>query len=238
MRSPCVVDLRSHRQIKAFWPDVAQPFAEIVPAGCHLVRTEDEWRAGSNATRRRLVDLYRADDAPDLDELLEEACEDAFREGWTPLHDPGEPPRYELEGVILNVAAAECRLLLGAMPVLRVQFDQPWPPDYGPPVETSEMFQNLVRRLLRLGSEPERLMKTVILDPLASARADVLVELVEMPCPENLLPRFDELSFVAPSRPGAPWISSTIEGDNEITARVTKVEDRVTVLMEKRRMVS
>ena len=223
-------------QLRQFWPDVAEPFSEVIPSGCLLVRTEDEWRAGE--TRRRLVDLRRADDAPDLDALVEEAAEDAFREGWTPLHEEGEAPRFELEDVILTVDRARCPLLLGETEVLRVQFDQPWPADFAAPVETSEMFQNLVRSMLRLGEDPQRLLKIVVFDPLSSARSDVLHELVEMRAPEDLRPRFDELSFSPPAAPGGPWVSKETTGEYVVTARVTKTDGWAKVEMEKRRMVS
>lgn len=228
----------AERQLAAFWPDVAKPFSEIIPAGCVLARIEDEWRAGRDASRRRLVEVFGAEHTPSLEELYEEACDDAFREGWTPMSEPGEPARYELENVRLDVTMESCRLLLGTRPVLRVQFVQAWPPDFGAPVETSDMFQNLVRNLLRIGSDPERLMKTVVFDPMAKARSDVLIEVVEMACPEDLLPRFDELSFSPPSHPGGAWVSTETMGEYAIEARVTKAAARVRVEMEKRRLVS
>lgn len=232
------MDASTAKQLASFWPDVAKPFAEVIPIGCHLARIEDEWRAGADASRRRRVEVFPGEDAPSVDELLEEACDDAFREGWTCMSDPGEPARYELENVRLDLRAQRCPMLLGERRVLSAQFVQAWPPDFGPPVETSDMFQNLVRKLLRLGEDPDRLIKTVTFDPMAKARADVLFELVEMPCPENLLPRFDELSFTPPVEPGAAWVSTETSGEHRITARVTKAEGRVQVIMEKRRQVS
>lgn len=226
---------RTHRQIRSFWPDVAEPFAEVIPSGCLLVRTEDEWRRG---VRRRLVDLRPDDGAPDLDTLVEEAQDDAFRHGWTPLHEDGETPRYELENVILTIRTGRVDLLIGDCEVLRVQFEQPWPEDYDAPVETSELFQNLVRSLLGLGGDPERLAKTVVFDPLSAARADILYETVEMPSTESLAARFDELAFVPPEEPGGPWKAQDTVAENEVRTFVTKSDGWVRVEMEKRRMLA
>ncbi len=232
------MDASTAKQLAAFWPDVAKPFAEVIPIGCQLARIEDEWRAGSEASRRRRAEVFPGEDAPSVDELLDEAKLDAERAGWTRMSDSEDPATFEVENVHLDLRTAECNLLLGARRVLSAQFVQAWPPDFGPPVETSDMFQNLVRKLLRLGEDPDRLMKTVTFDPMAKARADVLFELVEMPCPENLLPRFDELSFSPPAEPGGAWVSTETTGEHRITARVTKADGRVQVIMEKRRQVS
>ena len=210
-------------QISSIWPDVAAPFDEIVPNGCRLARTEDEWRAGSDAFRRRRIELSPEPGCPALDELLEEAGHDAFRQGWTPL----EERRFELENVILTLEPIEDRIA--------VEFLQPWPPDHGAPVETSEMFQNLVRKLLRLGGDPERLMKTIIVNPLAIMTADVVDELVEMPCSEELASRFAELGFTPL---GDEWTSQEKTSTHDIHAYVRMRDAWVQVRMRKQRLVS
>ena len=218
-----LMDPPSLHQIQSFWPDVAAPFDEIVPGGCRLARTTDEWRGGIDAIRRRRVELVPEQGTPDLAELLEEASHDAFRHGWAPLDDG----RFELESVVLTLEMAEDRLA--------AEFLQPWPPDHGPPVETSEMFQSLVRRLLRLGADPARLEKRVIVNPFALMTADLVDELVEMPCEEELRERFDELGFRAE---GADWISNETTSTHQITAFVRKEQGWVRVKLRKARLVS
>ncbi len=217
------MDLPSLTQIESFWPDVAAPFAEVVPGGCRLARTEDEWRAGTDAFRRRRIELSPEPDAPELAELLEEASEDAFRHGWTPLDDG----RFELEDVILTLEADR---------YLVVEFLQPWPPDHGAPVETSEMFQNLVRRLLRLGGEPARLEKRVIVNPLAIMTAEVLEETVEMPSDEALGGALATFGFEA--QDATCWRSVETTETHRITASVWKTDGWVKVQMRKARLAS
>jgi hypothetical protein len=214
------MDLPSLTQLESFWPDVAAPFDEIVPNGCQLARTEDEWRAGEDAIRRRRVELVPLPGSPALDELLEEAHHDAFRHGWTPV----DHRRFEHENVILTLETIEDRIA--------AEFLQPWPPAYGPPVETSEMFQNLVRRLLRLGADPMRLEKRVKVSPTAIMTADQVEETVEMPCEEALESRISELAF---RREAGEWISEETTATHAIVAWVRKDGGWVRVRMRKSR---
>jgi hypothetical protein len=97
------------------------------------------------------------------------------------------------------------------------------------------MFQNLVRRLLRLGADPARLLKRIVVSPLAIMTADVVDELVEMPSEEDLLGRFAALGFV---REGQTWASSETTETHVIEAWVEKLEGWVTVRMRKSRLLS
>lgn len=218
------MDPPSLRQVETLWPDVAQPFHEVVPAGCRLTVASDEWHAGGDARRVRRIELTPEPHAPPLAELLEEASADAFREGWTPLEDG----TYELENVILTLDALPDRLA--------VQFAQPWPPDAGAPVETSEMFQNLVRELLGLAADPKRLAKMLLVDPGSEMSAAEVVEEVEMPSPENLIGAFDKLGFSPPGETGGDWISTETTATHEITAFVKKTKNWCRVRMQKRRL--
>lgn len=218
------MDGPSLKQVESLWPDVAEPFDEVVPAGCRLTLASDEWRSGGDARRVRRIELTPEPDAPSLGELLEEAREDAFREGWTPLEDG----TYELEDVILTLEAASERLA--------VEFSQPWPPDAGPPVETSDMFQNLVRELLGLAADPQRLAKIVLVHEVEQMVAAMLVEEVEMPSPENLIRAFDELGFEPPGQEGGDWVSTETTDSHEITAHVKKTKNWCRVRMQKRRL--
>jgi len=232
------VDPRNYGQLRGFWPDVAGPFAEVTPAGCALVRMEDEWKAGRGSKRRRAIELIREPNAPDIEELSEEATEDAMREGWTALHEDGEPARLELENVVLSITATESTLLVGAAEVLRLQFDQPWPADAGAPIETSEVFQRLVRHDLRIGAEPDWLLKEVVFDRFNLSKSDIIREAVQMACPENLLPRFDVLGFLPPNETGGDWRINTSTEVYEVVSTVKKSNDRVHIQMLKTRHVS
>jgi hypothetical protein len=216
------MDPQSLTQIASIWPDVAGPFDEIIPGGLRLVCLEDEWRGG-DAIRRRKIELTPEPGAPALEDLLEEATHDAFRMGWTPL-DEG---RFELENVILTLETIEDRIA--------AEFLQPWPDDFLAPVETSEMFQNLVRKLLRLGADPARLAKHIVVNPLQLMTADVVDETVEMPSDEDLTPRFDEVGF---TREGSSWISRETTATHHIEAWVEKRSDWVVVRMRKSRLLS
>lgn len=229
------MDDRAWRLIETVWPDLLGPFRELVPHGVALVRSEDDWNLLPQPVRRRALDLAPTPHSPDVEALAEEAAEDALRAGWTEL-DPVEGARFfETEGVHLSLGVVTTPLLVGRGPSLRLAFDQPWPEDAGAPVETSEMFQNLVRRLLALGGEPERLAKWVTMDPNDPGRSDVIRELVTLPSLESLLSKFEELGFRPPEQPGGAWISESTSKAYAIKGMVEKLGDRATVIMERRR---
>jgi hypothetical protein len=207
------LDEASFLQIRSFWPDVADPFSRIVPDGCFLVRTEDDW---TQALRTRTVDFARTDRCPALADLLDEAREDAERRGWTPIDDPTDDGAcaLELEGVHCRIEPVKLSL--------RVAFHQPWPADAGAPVETSEMFQNLVRKLLKLGGEPARLTKEVALSGEESAAfsIDVLTERASMPQGDaRLIERLRSLAFI--DAEDGSWVSAaTASQQFDVVARV------------------
>lgn len=211
------MDAPSLVQIESFWPDVAAPFDEIIPAGLRLAAAEDEWWGGVDARRRRRIELTRVEGAPSIEELLDEAEHDAFRAGWTP-HGPG---LYELEDVILALALREG---------LSAEFLQRWPPDHGAPVETSDMFQNLVRRLLRIGTDPVRLSKRVEVSPAALMTANVLEEEVDLGREEGGLVAPATLGF---RLEGAEWTSQEITATHGITAWLREEGTLVHVRMRK-----
>jgi hypothetical protein len=229
-----VVDEAIKRQLEGLWPDVTGPFGEILPSGVLLYRFEDDWSV-TGPLRRRGVDLGQGPTCPPIEELIDEVAGDAIRADWDEIEPLDGHRRFETEGVVLTLAEATTPLLIGSRPSLRISFDQPWPEDAGPPVETSEMFQNLVRRLLSLGGEPLRLGKIITLDPQDGARSDVIRELVELPSLESLVDKFEELGFVPPEVPGAPWISKSSSKAYTIYAEVLKRGDRASVVMERRR---
>ncbi|MCK6548711.1 hypothetical protein L6R52_22900 [Myxococcota bacterium] len=244
------MDDQSLKQLRSLWPDVAGPFSRIIPDGCTLIHTLDAWTGGRSALRRRLVDLARAEHSPELEALLDEAEEDADRRGWTRLDDddagaaPGERI-LELEGVLLRLAIRDTKVLGEPWPVLRVVFDQPWPPDAGAPVETSDMFQNLVRQLLKLGGHPERLSKDLVVDPFDLTRADVLEEVVELPKEREIMRELVKLSFTPEPDPrGEPgdlvFVSKTTTSTHDLTARVREVlrGTRYEVAMTKKRLTN
>jgi hypothetical protein len=235
------VDEASFKEVDSLWPDVSRPFSRVVPDGCFLVRAEDDWISGASALRTRTVDFARGASCPELELLLEEAREDAERRGWTPLDDEGRSAEalYELEDVHLMISVARTRLLGRATRVLRVAFHQPWPPDAGAPVETSEMFQNLVRKLLRLGGAPERLTKEVTLDGRVESgfRIDVLRESVLIARDPNISTNLEKIGFAESE--GGSWISGTTASPPfDIAARVREIGDRVEVEMTKVRVRS
>ncbi|MBK6684402.1 MAG: hypothetical protein IPG45_08000 [Deltaproteobacteria bacterium] len=229
------MDEQAWKVIHTVWPDLLQPYRELVPHGVALLRSEDDWTLLPHPVRRRALDLAPTPRSPDAEALAEEAAEDALRAGWTEL-DPVEGVRFfETEGVHLSIGLVTTPLLLGATPSLRLAFDQPWPDDAGAPVETSEMFQNLVRRLLSLDGEPQRLGKWVTMDPQDPGRSDVIRELVTLPSRESLLPKFEELGFRPPDQPGGAWISESTSKAYAIKGLVEKSADHATVIMERRR---
>ncbi len=229
------MDERAWKLLQTVWPELVGPYRELVPHGVAMLRTEDDWTLLPHPVRRRALDLLPLPGAPQLEALAEEAADDALRAGWTEL-DPIEEVRFfETEGVHLSIGLVTTPLLLGAAPTLRLAFDQPWPDDAGAPVETSEMFQNLARRLLALGGEPERLGKWVTMDPQDPGRSDVIRELVTLPSTESLLPKFEELGFRPPDVPGGAWISESTSKAYVIKGLVEKSEERATVIMERRR---
>lgn len=229
------MDPRAQVLLEAVWPDLVRPFQEIVPGGVALLRTEDDWTRLPTPVRRRAIDVAPTPNTPDLEALLEEVALDAVRAGWTEL-DPGPGVRFfEIEGVHLSVGPVTTPLLLGEAVSLRLAFDQPWPVDAGAPVETSEMFQNLVRRLLALGGEPLRLAKWVTNDPLDPQKATITRELVTLPSIESLIGKFEELGFEPPANAGGPWVSLSRSKAYAIRAEVTKGAEQASVVMERRR---
>jgi hypothetical protein len=229
------MDEPSLLQVRSLWPDVAAPFSRIVPDGCVLARTTDDWTAsterGIDALRIRRIELVRSQRCPEIAELCEEAREDAERRGWTPVDEETTEHEQvlELEGVI-------CRIRPDAFSggALSIAFHQPWPSDAGAPVETSEMFQNLVRKLLRLGGSPDQLVKEVTVDRTDLSRADRVRERVRLPMDPALVTRFGPLGF-AVSKEGV-WISQTISQNHEIEARIEERGQRVLVEMIKSRI--
>jgi hypothetical protein len=243
------MDAQSLQQLKSFWPDVAGPFSRVIPEGCYLVHTTDTWSGGQVPVRVRVVDLARHPGCPPIGELIEEAVEDAERRGWTPLDHDSEhssaPPAaaadsehvLELEDVLLRIGAARVTMTGGVLPVLRVSFEQKWPSDAGPPVETSEMFQNLVRKLLRIGSDPAKLVKDVTVDLTDLRLADVLRELVLLKKDHPLDVDLAKLDFRF-DHPSRTWVSETTSGTHIIAARVRDVASDVEIEMTKRRIVN
>jgi hypothetical protein len=233
------MDAASYEQILSFWPDVARPFSRVVPDGCYLVRTEDDWTEGQGATRTRTIDLARGSACPAIEQLIEEAKEDAERIGWTIVDEDttDEEVVLELESVLCRIHAATVRVFGGAARALRVAFHQPWPPDAGAPVETSEMFQNLVRKLLKLPGSPERLVKEVTLDglPDTAFQVDRLRERVVIANDPQLLRRLEMIGFSL-AQDGTWRSAATIAPPFEITAEVEASGDRVVIEMTKVRI--
>ncbi len=220
-------------QIQAFWPDIWRPFQELIPADCRLVFAEDLWSLDEEV-RRRTIGIAPTSNAPPLDALLEEVCDDAIREGWTALHEEDEAPSFELENVLFypRIDASQPESPSSApTKTLRLQFAQPWPQEAGPGVETSEMFQKLVREMLSLGGEPERLEKSMVLDPDRQMRADRVLEVVEMPSTEDLRVHFRALSFAKPAEEDGYWISKEKSETYDITALVRQWNGRCEVTM-------
>lgn len=209
--------------MRSLWPDVAGPFSRVVPDGCVLSRTLDVWRPGS---RMRTIELVRGPRCPPIDELLEEAKEDAERRGWTPIDDREDA--YELEGVVLLLSRVSPR-------ALSAKFEQPWPLDAGPPVETSETFQKLTREALGLGGEPLALSKEIVVDPFELSRADAVTERVELPLDPELIKRFPRIGFTYDEAIEA-WQMGSIFGDYRLSARVRESFDRVRVEVIKVRL--
>lgn len=233
------MDEASLRQIHSFWPDVSGPFSRVVPDGCFLVRALDDWSGGRRPVRRRSIELAPGDSAPTLDALCDEAREDAERRGWVLVEEETAPSEsvHELEGVLLRIGSSRVPVLGGALPVLSVAFDQPWPLDAGPPVETSEMFQNLVRRLLELSAPPERLAKEVIVDVLDFTRIDLLRERVALESDPRLPTRFGKLGFMESGDAPGLWTSRTATPTHDIVATVKETHANVEVEMIKRRLL-
>lgn len=220
------MDAETFDQLRALWPDVAAPFSRILPDGAQLSRTIDEWRPGS---RVRTVEAVRGERCPELEELLEEAREDAERRGWTA--DDDHPGTYELEGVVLRLGTAVTK----RGPVLKASFEQTWPKDAGAPVETSETFQKMTREALSLGGEPLSLKKEIIVDPFQLSRADSVRERVELPLDPELIRRFPKIGFTYDEALEA-WTMGSIFGDYEMIARVRESFDRVSVEVTKTRI--
>jgi hypothetical protein len=220
------MDSKTLEQIRSIWPDVATPFSRIVPDGCVLARAIDDWRPG---LRTRRLELTREEGAPALLELIEEACEDAERRGWCPLDDAERA--FELEGVILRVG----RALVRRTAALWASFEQPWPKDAGAPVETSEAFQNMVRKALGLGGEPLRLSKEITVDPFDISRIDSLKEAVDLPLDQQLITRFPKIGFTYDEEVEA-WSMGSVFGDYEMIARVRESFDRTSIEVTKTRL--
>lgn len=220
------MDDRVVQQLRTFWPDVAGPFSRVVPDGCVLSRSIDDWRPG---VRLRGLELARGASCPDIDELLAEAREDAERRGWTPIDE--DEGTYELESVVLRAEVKERK----AGPVLSISFTQVWPTDLGAPVETSETFQKMVREALSLGGEPSRLVKEVVYDPHDDSRIDVLRETVELPLDAGLITRFPRIGFTY-SEASEAWEMGSVFGEFDLRARVRESFDRVVVEVSKKRL--
>ncbi len=222
--------------VRSIWPDVAEPFSRVVPDGGLLVRTLDDWQSGPPTLRIRALDFARGPACPELDDLLEEAAEDAQRRGWTPLdEEPAEGARaLEIEGVVLRASIERARPR-GPGAVLRVAFHQPWPDDAGAPVETSEAFQLLVRKTLALGGQPSRLVKEVTLDPDDPSRADVVKERVQLPADRRLITRFGGLGFAFDEQTEA-WVHRTTAGVYEVVATVREAFASLQVEMVRARI--
>jgi hypothetical protein len=235
------MDEASFLQIRSLWPDVAAPFSRIVPDGCLLARTIDDWTrsTGANdALRIRRIDLVRGDRCPPIEDLREEAREDAERRGWTLVdeHTNARQAVLELESVLCFIKPDRLVSAGSPLEVLSVAFHQPWPKEAGAPVETSEMFQNLVRRLLRLGAPPERLFKEVTVDLTDLSRADVLRERVWMARDPDLSARLAPLGFAPLKDRARAWFSNTVSGTYAIEAMVLEADQRVEVEMVKLRL--
>lgn len=236
------MDADTEAQVRSFWPDVAGPFARVIPDGCRLVRLLDDWTGGPRPLRRRRLELVPAPGSPRLRELLEEAREDAERRGWTRLDDAEAPGVVvlELEDVLLRLELTAVELLGAHTRTLAAAFDQRWPTDAGAPVETSEVFQNLVRRLLRLGGEPERLVKEVTLDPLGplgASQAERIREVVELSNDRDLRSALLGLAFGPEPGGGPAWVSESSGGSRELRARVLERPGRVEVELTSSRVV-
>ncbi len=226
------MDPQAFQLTQHLWPDVAQPFSEIIPHGCAIVRTDDDWCTEPHPKRKRALDLLPAPDTFDVTELAEEACDDAIREGWTPLFDDGQDPCFELEDVHLFVSKTTLKTREAEREVLRVVFDQPWPPDAGAPVHTSQRFQDLVRKLLRLQEDPVRLRREAIFVYPGATEAQRTRELVELPSQENLGKAFSDLAFSpSPTNPER-WTAKSTEASHQFIATVTKSDVWAQVQLE------
>jgi hypothetical protein len=208
------MDADVFERVRSLWPDVAPPFSRIVPDGCDFLRASDDWRPG---LRVRKLLLRRGQGAPPIAELLEEACEDAERRGWCRLEDEHS---FELESVILRVE----KQLIQSTAVLSVRFEQPWPVELGAPVETSEIFQRMVRQVLGLGGEPVRLLKEVSLE--------VLHERVELPLDPKLIAHLPRVGFAYDETVEA-WVIEQSFDVSDMRALVRESFDRVTVEVNK-----
>src|SRR5262249_44628506 len=157
---------------------------------------------------------------PTLVEIIEEAIEDAERRGWTRLDDDLDV--FELESVHLSIE--------GHLGNFRVTFQQPWPHDAAAPVETSDAFQNLVRKALMLAGSPRLLGKEVVVDLFEPARADRLVEWVVLPHDPQLITRFARTGFDFDIEHDA-YVAKLNADDYAITSLVREDFDTVRVEM-------
>lgn len=216
--------------VRGLWPDVADPFARVVPDGCALVRALDDWAMLPSPVRVRRVELTPGPGCPGVEALLDEVAEDAERRGWTPVDEEtsDEERVLEIEGVILRARAAEVVLAAGAVETLAVSFHQPWPDDAGAPVETSEAFQALVRKSLKLGGSPTRLVKDVTVAVADPGRFEAVRERVDLPIDPTLIARFGALGFAFDEVTEA-WMQHSVSGDQRLRAVVREAYASVCV---------
>lgn len=217
------MDSRTRRQIAGFWPDLIDLLLDVVPDGSLPVRLVDDWRETKDYydIRRRTVDFLPTEtDSAEL--LVEDAFVAAQGDGWRPADDDDEPTVEVLEQgeMTMRVGVVATEVAGASTPCCRLSVEQPWASDVAPPVDSSDLFKDVVSKVLRLDQFPVALYKEVFLDVGDLARSAKMVERVRFLTEIDLVPRLRKNGYEAADDSWSLWTARDQLSQAELTAEV------------------
>jgi hypothetical protein len=228
------MDPRSLRQLRGFWPDLADRLQDVVPGGCSLVRLRDEWRDNGKHpdSRTREVDMLPgAEGGGDLHDLLEDASIRGQGDGWRLAEENEDPPSFLLErgDEVLHAGRATSPLGGVETEVLRFSLEQLWPSNVEPPVDLSLLFTDVCARVLRLDQFPIHMEKDLIVDLGDLGRMRSTREKVTFASSEDVLTRVIAAGYASDGEIGRVWTSRSRSGIYEMVAVIVIDPERISL---------